>query len=110
MEQLPYLVEISIKDDKRKDPFISEDTILALGLMSQKELSEAKYLTLEVTETVEKMLKKKEIKLIDIKLEFGKVDGDLILIDEVSGDTMRLERNGTLLSQMELYKALVGKE
>jgi len=110
MEQLPYLVEISIKDDKRKDPFISEDTILALGLMSRKELSRAKYLTLEATEIVEKVLKEKKIKLIDIKLEFGKVDGDLILIDEVSGDTMRVERNGTFLNQMELYKALVGKE
>src|SRR5690606_39557112 len=35
---LDYLVEITIKDDERGDPLINDDTIVALGLLSQQHL------------------------------------------------------------------------
>ena len=106
MEKLPHLVEVTIKDDERGDPLINDDAVVALGIMSFKELNEAKELTKRITQIIELDLREKGLKLIDLKLEFGKIDGKIALIDEISGDCMRVEKGGVLLNQVELYQTL----
>ncbi len=49
------------------------------------------------------------LELIDIKYEFGVIDGKTMIIDEVSGDSMRVVKDGKVLLQNELYEALLGR-
>ncbi|OPZ49362.1 MAG: phosphoribosylaminoimidazole-succinocarboxamide synthase [Firmicutes bacterium ADurb.BinA052] len=49
------------------------------------------------------------LELIDIKYEFGEVEGQTMIIDEVSGDSMRVARGGQILLQTELEEALLGE-
>lgn len=105
---LDYLVEITLKDDERQDPLINDDAVVALGLMSRQELGEAKELTKRVTKLVERECKAAGLELIDIKLEFGKVDGKIVVIDEISGDNMRVRKDGQSVMQKEFADILCG--
>ncbi|MDD2909407.1 MAG: phosphoribosylaminoimidazolesuccinocarboxamide synthase [Candidatus Pacebacteria bacterium] len=110
MEKLPHLVEVTIKDDERGDPLINDDAVVALGIMSLKELNEAKELTRRIAQIIELDLGEKGLKLIDLKLEFGKINGKIVLIDEISGDCMRVKKGGVLLNQIELYEVLIAED
>ena len=72
------------------DPLINEDTVVELNLMTQEDLAKAKKPTRRATRVVEESLAENGLTLIDIKFEFGSVDGRIVLMDEVSGDCMRV--------------------
>src|SRR5690606_16827690 len=89
-QSLDYLVEITIKDDERGDPLINDDTIVAIGLLSPGHLEQAKDITRRVCRIVEADLLAKDLTLIDMKIEIGLVDGQVVVIDEISADAMRV--------------------
>jgi phosphoribosylaminoimidazole-succinocarboxamide synthase len=63
---------------------------LLLDLLSEEELNLIKSLTLKINELLKTFFAKRNIKLVDFKLEFGKdVNGKIILADEISPDTCR---------------------
>ena len=104
-----YLVEITIKDDERGDPLINDDAIVALGLLTPQHLEQAKELTRSVCRIVEADLAAKGITLIDMKIEIGFVDGEVVVIDEVSADAMRvMDSEGKVMAHGDLYDALIG--
>ncbi len=85
------IVEFSYKNDDLGDPFINDDYALALGLATQEEIDTIKNYTRKVNEFLKKFFLNIGIKLIDFKIEFGKLsDGTIILADEISPDTCRL--------------------
>lgn len=100
-EPLDYLVEITLKDDERQDPLINEESIVQIKLMTEKEVKEACELTKKMTKLVEKECAKYRLELIDIKFEFGRVDGKIVAIDEISGDNMRVLKDGKSVRQKE---------
>lgn len=105
---LDYLVEITIKDDERGDPLINDDTIIALGLLSQQHLEQAKDLTRKVCRIVDSDLADKGLSLIDMKIEIGFVNGEVVVIDEVSADAMRvIDGKGRVLDHEALYAKLI---
>ncbi len=106
---LDSLVEFTLKDDARNDPFISEDTLEQLKILSQKEYSILKELTKSISSIIRDILAHKGIDLFDIKLEFGreKGSGQIILIDEISGGNMRTFKNGKFLEPLELAKTVL---
>ena len=90
-ELLCPIVEFSYKCDELNDPFINDDYALALGLATQKEIDTIKTYTRKVNEVLKKYFLGIGIKLIDFKIEFGRLaDGTIILADEISPDTCRL--------------------
>jgi len=101
-QPLDYLVEITLKDDQRGDPLINEESIVQLKLMTSAELKRAKDLTKKVTQLIENVYVRLGLELIDIKLEFGRINGQIALIDEISGDNMRVRKEGKTLRQKEL--------
>ena len=106
---LDHLVEITVKDDERGDPLINDDTIVALGLVSLAHLEKAKDITRRVCRLVEDDLKTKELTLIDMKIEIGLVDGEVVVIDEISADAMRvMDKDGQVLDHDTVYKKLIG--
>lgn len=85
------ILEFSYKDDALGDPFINDDYALALGLATQKEIDTIKEYTKKINEVLKAYFLNADMKLIDFKIEFGKLpDGTIILADEISPDTCRL--------------------
>lgn len=106
--KLDHLVEITIKDDERGDPLINDDTVVALGLLTELHLEEAKELTRRVCRIVEADLCDKGLTLIDMKIEIGFVDGEVVVIDEVSADAMRvMDEEGRVLDHDILLETLI---
>lgn len=90
-ELLRPILEFSYKNDELGDPFINDDYALALGLATQDEIDTIKNYTRKVNECLKKYFLSAGMKLIDFKIEFGRLpDGTIILADEISPDTCRL--------------------
>ncbi|MCC8196353.1 MAG: phosphoribosylaminoimidazolesuccinocarboxamide synthase [Ruminococcus sp.] len=87
---LNTVTEFSLKSDELGDPMINDCQITALSVATQAELDELKAVSLKVDELMTELFLKCGIKLIDFKLEFGRVDGELLLCDEISPDSCRL--------------------
>lgn len=109
-QKLDAFVEVTIKDDERGDPTISEDALHMLGILTRDEYARLKQLTIEIANIIKEDLAKKEIELYDIKFEFGRIGSDkqIVLIDEISGGNMRAFQNGKQLLPLELAKVILG--
>lgn len=105
-QALDAFVEVTLKDDERQDPPISEDALDMLGILSKEEYKELKELTQQIANVVKEELAKKGIELYDIKFEFGRTgeDKQIVLIDEISGGNMRAYKNGEYIEPLELEK------
>lgn len=108
-QELDGFVEITLKDDDRKDPPISEDALYMLNILSEGEYKLLKELTIKISGIVRAELAKKGLELYDIKLEFGRIGQDLqiALIDEISAGNMRAYKNGIYVEPMELEKIIL---
>lgn len=108
LQSLEHLVEITLKDDERGDPLINDDAVVTLGLLSRPQLERAKELTRHLARIVEADLCDKGLVLVDMKIEVGLIEGEVILIDEVSADAMRvMDEAGKLLDHQTLYRSLI---
>jgi phosphoribosylaminoimidazole-succinocarboxamide synthase len=109
-QPLASFVEVTIKDDERGDPTISEDALDALGILSIEEYAILKEKTKIICRIIKENLASKGLDLYDIKLEFGrdKQTGEIILIDEISGGNMRVYKNGAYLPPLDLENAFLG--
>lgn len=109
-QPLDALVEVTIKDDERGDPTISEDTLAMLGLLSTADYQTIKSLTKTICAAIKAELASKNLELYDIKLEFGrdKTTGEIMLIDEVSGGNMRVYQDGKYIVPLELERSFLG--
>jgi len=105
---LDYLVEITLKDDEAGDPPINEESLVKLGLMTRDEIEEAVRLTRKITKIVEQECESFGLELVDIKFEFGRVNGKIAVIDEISGDNMRVLKDGKAVMQKELCEIIAG--
>lgn len=109
-DKLDEYVEATLKDDRRGDPLITAEGLEALGIMSAAQFSEIKDRTRTITSLISDTLRSKGLELYDIKLEFGMdVDGQVMLIDEISAGNMRVYKDGRALEPMELTAILLTK-
>lgn len=108
-QALDAFVEVTLKDDERGDPPISEDALAMLGILSHEDYAVLKKLTVQIAELVKTELAKKDIELFDIKFEFGRVGDDkhIALIDEISGGNLRAYKAGEPVSPLELTALLL---
>jgi len=88
------IVEFYYKDDALNDPLVSEEHIIAFGWASQQDLDDMVAMALRVNDFMSGLMLGVGIKLVDFKIEIGRVfDGDfqrLIVADEISPDSCRL--------------------
>lgn len=108
-QPLDYFVEVTLKDDARQDPPITEDALNMLGILNHQEYAVLEDLTRRVTAIVKDELAKKGIELYDIKFEFGRVGPgkSIAVIDEISGGNMRAFKDGRHLQPLELEKIML---
>ncbi|MEH6524957.1 MAG: phosphoribosylaminoimidazolesuccinocarboxamide synthase [Sneathiella sp.] len=88
------IVEYCFKSDELNDPIVSEEHITAFGWANPLELDDIMSQTLRVNDFLLGLFTAIGIRLIDFKLEFGRLyDGEevqIILADEISPDNCRL--------------------
>ena len=88
------LIEYSYKNDELGDPLVAKEHIIEFNWASAAELGLIKDCCLRINDFMLGMFRGVGIKLIDFKLEFGRVNIDgnkeIILADEISPDTCRL--------------------
>jgi len=108
-QELDSLVEITLKDDERDDPPITKDTLAMLKLLDNDEFESLKTQTRKICNMIKDELAGFGCELYDIKLEFGRNGGEVILIDEISGGNMRVFKDGKIVEPLELVKIVLGE-
>ncbi len=86
--ETPVLV-FDFKSDEYGDPMLNDDIALALGIATKEELAILRKFALRINELLIPYLDEKGIVLPDFKLEFGRINGEIVLADEISCDTCR---------------------
>ncbi|MDR2889079.1 MAG: phosphoribosylaminoimidazolesuccinocarboxamide synthase [Lachnospiraceae bacterium] len=107
-QELDAFVEVTLKDDDRDDPPITKDGLAVLGILTNDEYESLKEQTRMICRLVKEELAKYGCELYDIKLEFGRNNGEVILIDELSGGNMRVYKDGAIVEPLELVKIVLG--
>lgn len=83
-------IEFSYKNDNLGDPLINSYHAIALKLATKEEIETIKKYAFKINEEMKKFFISINVKLIDFKLEFGKLaDNKIVLADEISPDTCR---------------------
>jgi phosphoribosylaminoimidazole-succinocarboxamide synthase len=99
---LPRVFEATLKDDEREDPPATKEILMALNILTHSQYDEIHDKTIRICDIVYDDLKNRGLELIDIKIEFGIVDGKIALIDEISAGTMRVYKDGKKLDYLTL--------
>jgi len=88
------LIEFCYKNDELNDPLIAREHIYAFDWATPIEINKITDQCLRINDFMQGMFKGVGIKLVDFKLEFGRLNQDggkkIILADEISPDTCRL--------------------
>lgn len=87
------IIEFSYKSDELGDPLINDDYIREMGLASEEDLAHLRKSALKVNEILRGVFANAGLRLVDFKLEFGRLLSDptkIVLADEISPDGCRL--------------------
>ena len=90
---LPFtLIEFDYKNDELGDPKLNDQHCLILELVRDRdELDYIRYIARKINRILQEFYIKRDLILVDFKLEFGRDKYDnIILIDELSPDNFRL--------------------
>lgn len=110
-QELDAYVEVTLKDDDRNDPLITDDGLAMLGIMTLEEYKTLTELTKKIGAVVKEELAKKDLELYDIKFEFGRVGEDkhIALIDEISGGNMRAFKGSEYIEPLKLEQLMLNE-
>lgn len=109
------MIEMCLKSDKLGDPFVTEEHINVFGWALPEEVDAMKGIALRVNDFLSGIFHAVGIKLVDMKLEFGRVfdeEGNVYLLvaDEISPDSCRLwdVETGDILDKDRFRKNMGG--
>ncbi len=83
------VLEFCYKSDELGDPMINEYHIAAMDWASEAEMASIKKQALQINGLLVAYFRDRDMTLVDFKLEFGRLEGRVILGDEISPDTCR---------------------
>ena len=94
-QQLPRsILEFYYKNDQLKDPMVTEEHITCFGWAQPQDIDDIVALSLRINDFLSGLFLGIGIKLIDFKVEFGRLYEDdmvrIVLADEISPDSCRL--------------------
>lgn len=107
-DPLDAYVEITLKDDDREDPLITQEGLAQLKIMDAGQFAQTVEMTKKIAGVVRDEFQKKNLDLYDIKFEFGYYGDDVILIDEIASGNMRVYQNGSVVEPMKLNQLFLG--
>ncbi len=97
----PPIYELYYKRDDLGDPILNDEHVRLLGLATESELAVLRSLALRAAEALRQLLMRADLALYDLKFEFGRCAGEIVLADEISPDTCRIRdaRSGQVLDK-----------
>jgi phosphoribosylaminoimidazole-succinocarboxamide synthase len=101
---IPPLVELHYKDDKLGDPLLHPRDAVIAGLLTQEDMDELERMALRVNSVLRGFWENRELRLIDFKMEVAKSPNGFILVDELTGDSMRLVDSSGQHLDKEIYR------
>ncbi len=118
------IVELYYKSDALGDPMLNDDHVRMLRLATPAELAWMRRTALRINAVLRPHMLRRNLLLVDFKLEFGRAGKKLYLGDEISPDTCRLwdrqtrekldkdrfrrDLGGVEEAYQEVYRRLVG--
>ena len=89
------LLEYYFKNDALHDPLVGEDHIFCFGWADQYEMEDMTHIAWRVNDRLSGLFAGSGLRLIDMKMEFGRIWGEngelyIVLADEISPDTCRI--------------------
>lgn len=103
------VVEFFLKDDALGDPLVTPEVAVQMGLATEDELAFIRSVTLSVNYYVRELMRQVKLTLVDFKLEFGRTpEGELLVADEISGDTMRVWDETSTSLDKDLFRKSTG--
>ena len=112
-EMLPEpVVEHYLKDDALGDPMINDWHVRVLRLATAPELQAINETALKVNAILREFLDARDVVLVDMKMEFGRHQGKMLLADEICPDTCRFwdKATGEKLDKDRFRRDLGGVE
>ena len=90
------VLEFHYKNDELRDPVINEYHAYAMELCTPEELSVMCYQASRISKVLSSVMNKIGIVVADFKLEFGRVNGRLLVADEITPNVSRFWNPETL--------------
>jgi phosphoribosylaminoimidazole-succinocarboxamide synthase len=108
---VPRVVEFFIKDDANHDPMISPDQIVSQGIATPQEIGIMSELARLTFEMLSHAWRKRDVLLVDMKIEFGRLaggenQGQLVIADVIDNDSWRIWPQGRedLMLDKQMYR------
>jgi phosphoribosylaminoimidazole-succinocarboxamide synthase len=87
----PVITQFHYKDDPLHDPMLDEGYVdYIINTKGAGEFQQMRDINAQVFLHLEQAFARFKIQLIDMKLEYGLIDGQVFLIDEITGGSFRL--------------------
>jgi len=110
---VPRMVEFFVKDDAAHDPLIEPDDIVGRGMASPQEVGAMTEIARITFEILAHAWRRRETLLVDLKLEFGRIQsgegrGSLVIADVIDNDSWRVWPQGRedLMLDKQQYRNL----
>lgn len=110
---VPRVIEFFFKDDANHDPLITPDQIVAQNLASPQEVGVMTELARLTFDILSHAWRKRDVLLVDLKIEFGRLaggenQGQLVIADVIDNDSWRIWPQGReeLMLDKQIYRNL----
>ncbi len=89
-ELQPAIYELFYKNDALGDPMVNESHAITFGWATASELEKMRLTSLKINQILTELFDEIDLQLVDAKFEFGFIDDELYLGDEITPDSCRL--------------------
>ncbi len=110
---VPRVIEFFFKDDAAHDPLISPDQIIGRDVAAPQEVGVMTELARLTFDILSHAWRKRDVLLVDLKIEFGRLaggenQGQLVIADVIDNDSWRLWPQGReeLMLDKQIYRNL----
>jgi phosphoribosylaminoimidazole-succinocarboxamide synthase len=110
---VPRVIEFFLKDDANHDPIIGPEEIIARGIATPQEVGMMTELARLTFEILAHAWRKRDVLLVDLKVEFGRLvggdgKGQLVIADVIDNDSWRIWPQGRedLMLDKQMYRNL----
>jgi phosphoribosylaminoimidazole-succinocarboxamide synthase len=110
---VPRVIEFFFKDDAAHDPMITPDAIVGQGIANPNEVGVMTELARLTFEILSHAWRKRDVLLVDLKLEFGRLaggpdKGQLVIADVIDNDAWRIWPQGReeMMLDKQMYRNL----
>lgn len=103
------IVELKYKNESLNNPMVNESHVFAFGISTPEEVRTMVRIATKTNAVMRSFVERRQFRLVDIWMEFGRADGQILLGDEITPDTCRfLDIDTNALYDGSIYRLGVG--